>query len=542
MRALSLRATLLLVASLATSACDGGPGDRAEAQRAARESPTPQSAPASIALPELTLAACEPSGKGTDYQVGPGRDYTELESVPWELLRPGDTVRIFWRDTPYYGKVLLAAKGTAERPVRVCGVRGPEGQRPQIDGRGAVTRPQLLEEYGSRADVRLIHESRSIVVFKPLVSPSDAWTSYPSFIQLDGLAIGHAHPDYSFVDAAGATRRYTDFGACVWIDRGHDITIADNEISDCQMGIFSKSTDDGDFAVTRNIRIAGNSLWGHGIVGDVHQHTTYLQSVDLVVEFNHYGALRSGASGSSAKDRSVGAVYRYNLIEGGAHAIDLVEAEDFPSTALANAAYRSTFVYGNLITKDGGQGSFIHYGGDHFGSSPGERWGEPIFRKGTLYFSYNTIIATGTEAWLFQLSTTEERAEVWNNVLVFRPTVRQKNLRMDQEVGPGWTGGGVLDLGRNWISSGWQDSDAYHEVGGQVIGTENLIVSANPPIDLATFEPLSGSSILDAAVAGPVAAHDHPPLWQLRIDPSGIRVESRSAVSGASDLGGVERR
>ena len=40
---------------------------------------------------------------------------------------------------------------------------------------------------------------------------------------------------------------------------------------------------------------------------------------------------------------------RYNRIEEGAHAIDLVEAEDFPVTALALPAYRTTHVIGNQI-------------------------------------------------------------------------------------------------------------------------------------------------------------------------------------------------
>ncbi len=488
------------------------------------------------------LTACQPSGLGTDYQVGPGKPYGTLAQVPWEALGPGDTVRIFHQATPYKGKFLLAAQGTAARPVRVCGVPGPGGERPEIDGNGAATRPQLAGEYSTTPSVALIHEERSIIVFKPLArSDPDAWTSYPSHIQVDGLAIRRAHPSYTFTDTAGVSHPYTDFGACIWIDRGHDITIADNEISDCQMGIFSKSTDDGDFAVTRNIRIAGNFLWGHGIVGDVHQHSTYLQSVGLLVEQNRFGALRAGALGNSAKDRSAGSVYRYNLVEDGAHAFDLVEAEDFPITALAEPAYRATFVYGNVIDRDGSQGSTIHYGGDHFGSTPGASWGEPIFRQGTLYFFGNTVRLTGAQAWLFQISTTLETVEAWNNVFVF-DGVGDALLRMNQwDVAPGWTAAGTLHLGRNWISQGWHDSDVYNPVGGVVTGAADLIAGPTSPLEATTFTPLAGSAVLDAAVAGPAGAAAHPLERQLILGQGWLRSEARVVAGAAADLGAIER-
>ena len=59
------------------------------------------------------FSACEASGLGADHRVGPGQTYTELEQVPWESLRAGDTVRIFHRAEPYRGKFMLAAQGTA---------------------------------------------------------------------------------------------------------------------------------------------------------------------------------------------------------------------------------------------------------------------------------------------------------------------------------------------------------------------------------------------------------------------------------------------
>lgn len=484
----------------------------------------------------LGLTACVPSGRGTDYRVGTGQPYTSLDAVPWESLRAGDTVRVFHRDTPYRSKFLIAGQGTADAPIRVCGVRGPNGERPVIDGSGATTRAALGPLYSNTLVYSHVHQDRSVIVLKPLAT--EAWTAYPRHIQIDGLKITRGHPDYRYRTAAGVERPYAPFGACIWIDRGQHITIADNEITDCQMGVFSKSTDDGDFAVTRNLRIAGNRFAGHGIVGDWHEHSTYLQSVGTVVEFNDYGPLRSGSPGNAIKDRSVGTVIRYNRIEEGAHAIDLVEAEDFPGTALALPAYRTTHVYGNQIVKTGDTGSVIHYGGDHFGSAPGAGWGEPLFRKGTLHFWNNTLLLKGTQAWVFQISTTQETVEAWNNAIHFAPTVVQRNLRMNQEVAAPWVGGGVLNLGVNWISTGWQDSDPWHTVGGLVSGTQWLVTGTGLPFDAASMQPVSGSALTDRAAAQPAAVYAHPLAYQL----DALRRPVARRVNGtASDLGAVER-
>ena len=274
--------------------------------------------------------------------------------------------------------------------------------------------------------------------------------------------------------------------------------------------------------------------------GNDREHTTYTQGVSIVIEFNRYGPLRSGAGGNSIKDRSVGTVVRYNRIDEGARAVDLVEAEDFPVYALRDPAYRTTFVYGNQIKKNGNTGSVIHYGGDHFGSAPGANWGEPLFRRGTLYFFNNTLYITGDSAELFQIDTTLERAEIYNNVFVFADSVAAgyRSVRAQREVGAGWTPGGIVNLGRNWISNGWADSDIYHPVQGQLIGSANMVSGATPPIDLNTLAPLAGSAVVDAAQVPPAGASAYSVNYQM----SASFVPTARAIRGAAaDLGAVER-
>jgi hypothetical protein len=484
--------------------------------------------------PLLSWPTCAPSGHGTDYAVGPGQVLAALDQVPWERLAPGDTVRIHYSATPYHGKFLLAAHGTATNPVRVCGVRGPNGERPVIDGQGATTSPGLLAAFAD--SVSDIQQSRALAMVTKLAS--EAWTDRPTYLQIDGLKFTHAQPAYQFRDAAGAVRTYADFGACIWVDRGDHVTIADNELTDCVMGIFSRSADDGSGAVTENLRIVGNVIHGNGLAGSELAHNTYTQGLGVVIEHNVYGPLRAGARGNAIKDRSAGLVVRYNRIEEGAHAIDLVEAEDFPLLALPRADYRTTLVYGNQIRKDGDSGSVIHYGGDHAGSTPGALWGEPIFRKGVLQFFHNTVIVTGNSAEVFQLSTTEERAEVWNNAIVFASTVSEKSLRAGQSVGPPWITGGVVNLGTNWLSIGWQDIDQWHTLTGQLLLANQPLEGLRSPLVDGSWVPQPGSALVDAAGPAPVAVAAVPILWQL--DAVG-RSQARVTKGAAPDLGAVEQ-
>jgi hypothetical protein len=499
------------------------------------------------------------AGTGHDYQVGPNSgQLASLDVVPWESLAAGDTVRIYYRATPYKGKFLIAAQGTAVAPVRICGVKGPNGERPIIDGNGATTRTAaaFASLYGSTTSCGTscngqspsdIYQNRAVIVLK--ASPA-TYTGYPTYIQIDGLQIRGAASGYPFTDASGSAKTYApaadgSFGACIWIDRGQNITIANNEINDCTNGLYSKSLNDGDFAVTKNIRVAGNYIHGNGVVGDEHQHNSYMESVNIVYEYNRYGAPRSGALGNAIKDRSVGTVVRFNRIEEGAHAIDLVEAEDFQTIATTMAAYRTTFVYGNQIVKNGDSGSFIHYGGDHYGGTPTTTitdmtWGEPIFRKGTLYFFNNTIYATGGAVQLFQLSTTQESAQVWNNIFYCDASVAVGycNMRATSEVGSAWTPGGVVNLDVNWINTSWSDSDPYHAVPGTLSGQAKLITGTTAPISLTTLIPVAGSAVIDKGIAGPSAASAYSVNAQL----SGTFLPATRPVNGAAiDLGAIEK-
>ena len=160
----------------------------------------------------MALAACVP-GSGRDYQVGSNAgQLATLADVPWESLGAGDTVRIFHRTAPYAGKFLISAAGTAAAPVRICGVKGPNGERPAITGVGATTRRTLGGTKGTQGSmVSQYNESRGVIFLSKRTA--DVWTSFPNYIQIDGLKIGGAQPAHQFTNSFGVAKTYLAFGA-----------------------------------------------------------------------------------------------------------------------------------------------------------------------------------------------------------------------------------------------------------------------------------------------------------------------------------------
>ena len=491
---------------------------------------------------------------GAEYTVGSGQAYPRLGDVPWEALNPGDTVRIFWRETPYNEKIVINRPGTEKKPIRIVGVPGPAGQRPRIDGKNASTRAnQKFRSTGAKSDM----QSLALI----LLDGTDYHAPAPQYIVIEGLDLRGASGNIGFTGTGGDARTYGDGAACIRVQKGAHITIHNNEISECDNGLFTQSSED---ALTRDILVDGNYLHDCGAItgGKDRSHNSYVQSVGAVYQYNHYGNQRPGAHGSALKDRSIGTVVRFNRFEGSARSLDLVEAENNPTTALREPAYRETFVYGNIIQHDGKRGVAIHYGGDHYGGGapiggksppwtlanapwPPSAYGESFFRQGTLYFYNNTVIVDAAGEYgssILQISTTMEHAEIFNNVLWMSGGPRYTGLLAPtRDLGRYWKDGGTVNIGVNLFNDGWivnPDPGANHASQAIVSGKEKMLTTGAVPVDSTTFRLVKGSAGIDAAqpAASPsVAAHpvDHEYTEDLRGRP-------RVLAGKAMDLGALE--
>lgn len=439
------------------------------------------------------------------YEVKEGTAMDTIAEVPWATLQPGDTVLIHWRSTPYREKWVICRQGTAQAPITVRGVPGPNGQLPVIDGNGATT-PNSLNFWS---------ETRGTIKIGGANVPQD---TMPRYIVIENLEIRGAHPSYQFTGRNGALQTYSTSASPIFVEKGENITIRNNIITDGANGFFVASSDD---AVSRNILVEGNYIYGNGVVGSILQHNNYTAAIGITFQYNRFGPLRSGSSGVNLKDRSAGLVVRYNWIEGGNRNIDMVDGED---TAFIrnDPAYRKTFVYGNvLIKQDGGNNQATHYGGDS-GSTAN-------YRKGTLYFYNNTLYSVRAgNSVVMRLSTNDEFCDARNNI--FFNTAAGTSMAMLAEAG-------TLSITNNWAKTGWRNS---HEGGGFAGSVSGTMLTGSAPgfVDAAAQD----FKLLSAGAARDAGTNLHADAAGFPVDRQYVKHQTSEMrpSSGVVDLGAFE--
>ncbi len=468
---------------------------------------------------------CIHAGAGILYDVGPSQPLASVGEVPWEALFAGDTVRIHWRPEPYREKILLRGQGSAEQPITVCGVAGPNGELPVIDGENATTRPTM--GYAGQGT-----QARGLVHIAP--GTDDAWGYKPSHIVVQGLHLTGAFHEHAFTSSAGAAAEYTPNAAGIFVERGEHITVRGVLITGNGNGLFVASGDSEEVR-SRDVVLERSALYGNGTVttGADRHHNIYTESEGMLFQFNYIGPLRAGSGGSALKDRSVGTVIRYNWIEGGARTLDLVEAEDSSPLATPLPAYRETFVYGNVIVNGpDGPTNMIHYGGDSGLTD--------TYRKGTLHFFHNTVAVTSDQAdrWrvvLFDVSTEDETVDARNNIVHIASATsgaQPSNLSWLRTAG-------VLNLGVNWASPGMTEFRDGVDTTGTVNGWQNLIGSDDPGFEITgTFRLVPGAASVDRAqeLNPAAAAAGHTVDFEYLHPATG----APRSYSGPPDLGAFE--
>jgi hypothetical protein len=300
------------------------------------------------------------------YAVGPGQAYADLWQVPWDGLSAGDEVHVYWQPQAYHSKIDINTSGIA-----IIGISGPNGQRPVLDGNGAQENPSASYYTDDIATEGLI-----------TVAPA-VWDGVVTDVRIQGLELENANQDSYFYDANGEHQWYQGAGAGVAMYQAQNVTIKDCSIHDNGNGIFGKSNgwEGGDLV---NIQVIGNDIWGNGVVGNNHQHNTYIEGWYTLYEFNHYGQLRGGAGGVGLKDRSVAPVIAYNYFEGGAYVLDLVDPDDGASDMVGDPSFGPEWVYGNVLVNPDGNNThtIVHFGFDQLDADA----------QKTLYFYHNTVV------------------------------------------------------------------------------------------------------------------------------------------------------
>ncbi|MFO0555591.1 MAG: right-handed parallel beta-helix repeat-containing protein [Polyangiaceae bacterium] len=437
---------------------------------------------------------CTHVGQGTDYQVGPGKAYENIGDVPFESLGAGDTVRIFYRAEPYHEKLMIGGVGTEAQPIRVCGVAGPNGELPIIDGENATTRPQLDFPFTG-------HQPRGLIIIGH--PNSQPYALQPAHITVEALEIRNARSPLTFTDKSGGTMAYSAPAAGIFVQRGDDITVRGCVIHDNNNGLFMGTS--GGTDLSHRALIEANYIFDNGSPTDWFEHNVYNEVSDVTYQYNHFGPPKSGAGGvvlgNNIKERSAGVTIRYNWIEDGGHLIDLVDAQEAQSDTVGMPSFHESYVYGNILLRNGtDKGSMVHYGGD---SGLYEN-----YRKGTLHFFQNTVIVRNESAgsWnvpaAFELSTNDEQLISTNNVY-WAPAAPGSETPVVMLGARDKTISGVASFDHDWIRTGWSP---FNQIPGnanvhvaEVAGFPGGLGGTNPGFvdaDAGDFSLAAGSPIV----------------------------------------------
>jgi len=387
----------------------------------------------------LVLSAAA-AAQAAVYEVGPGKTYAEIEEVPLENLAAGDTVKIYYRLSPYKSKWVITAQGTEASPLKFEGVLGTGGELPVIDGNGAVTRTQL--SYWS--------ENRGLIKFGESSVPPDGT---PKWVILENLEFANARQPYSFYDDTGTLTDYAKNASAIWIVKGENITVRNCVIRDSGNGFFTYSTNDN---VTRNILLEGCYVYDNGADNSIYEHNSYCESLGIIYQYNHYGPLRSGCLGNNLKDRSGGMVVRYNWIESGNRQLDLVDPED-SSTIGNDPDYQKAYIYGNILVEDmQGNRQICHFGGDMAGEY-----------RVHGYFYNNTVVSTRTDRNTLFRATNNGTLDMRNNIIYGQLDGSLFEITSDDSYG-------TVNMSHNWLKPGYT-------YGGGSVNDDGTSVTGSSP-------------------------------------------------------------
>lgn len=404
------------------------------------------------------------SAFAAEFHVGPGMELKNPNEVPWERLAAGDQVRIYWRSESYRTKFVLCQRGTADRPIVIQGVPGPNGALPVIDGRDATTRIQL----------NFWGEDRAVIKIGGANRPAD---TMPAHLIVRGLEIRSARRPYSFTGRSGLTP-YRKNAASIYIEKGENILIENCRLHDSGNGIITGPA-------TTDLTVRACYLFNNGVEKSLYEHNAYIYALGVTFEFNRFGPLRAGCLGNNFKDRSAGLRFACNWVEGGNRCIDLVDASH-PRINLDPRYVRSE-VMGNVLIKSpaAGNNQVVHFGGDS---------GKTGQYRRELLFRHNTILsARPANTVLFRRSHIGAKVLCQNNLVYVNTAIGRLSLLNDASLRNSQFAG-------NWFSQGWRISPGS---GSKTLG-DNLSGADPGFVDIAglDFRLRTGSPAIGSGKIG----------------------------------------
>ena len=497
--------------------------------------------------PEKTIpvdCSVDPALSGKTYEVGPSQSYKTIQSVPWESLSLGSTVRIHNEDatganpTTYHEYFQLLTHAKRDQPVRVCGVPDSKGNLPAIDVSNATGR-STVSKYAAGYTAVGIGTTGWAGSYK------GSWSG-SQYLILEGIKIENAKPPYTYTTPAGvANTSWIGAAACIRQFAVMDTVIRGIDAYNCGNGFFADFNSGEGFAAIANTLYEGNHLHSNGVAGSYSFHQFYVQGWNEVIQFNVVDDYQAGARGSNFKGRGFPDVIRYNHFgDGAARQLDLVDNEDaghyttfegnlsggarafhalYPADeytadllAAAVEAHHGDYVYGNTFVNST-SAFVIHYETDH-GLLENDR-------LGTLWFYNNSFYQqTGKYYSWFLFDTSGGGGNSYHEIEWPQIQVLNNAIWMDSPTKPYFYWNVLTTqfttFGKNVINAkwgteniaggektGWSARTSLYAYQGtsnsaSTTGLGNLIEVATAPFDLTTFAPHSVLAGAESSLPG----------------------------------------
>jgi hypothetical protein len=441
--------------------------------------------------PALTTTITEDDPQPQDYDVGDGFPYLTIGSVPWKNLGPGAVVRIHHRAAPYHEKILVSTRGSAAEPIKVIGIAGPNGEKPVIDGANATAGASLGYESSSYTPQMSV-----VAVARGANTPVNGKAGY---VEISGLEVRNT-TDQSFTNLLGQAEAYYSSSGAIYLRGAEHVVIRDCELHHAWSGLVAENYGT-ESEVNRDVLIERCYFHDNTRADAYSGHNAQLEAIGITVQFCRFDANLNRDKNANIRDGSAGAVYRYNLIEGGSYLFELDQPTGAIALVTADAGYATTHLYGNtLINRNGDGSSLVRFGSVYYDTSNAR----PL-----LHFYHNTVVmdTPSTGRAVFSLALPETTVETRNNV--FYASSGQFQMINNP---------GVINLGVNWANTGWSTGS------GTVNGAANLLTGANPGfMNYAgnDFHPTAVSVLRNAAgsLAAGVPAIDAQYLTSARNEP-----------------------
>ncbi len=332
------------------------------------------------------------------YEIGPDKEFTDLNSVPFDNLEPGDHVKIHYRSQPYKTIFIIRKSGFKSKPIIIEGVT-KNGRRPVIEGDNAV---QLQTDFSKQYGRWLIK-----------IGDKNA----ANFITLKNLHLKNANNLNSFI-FKGNRIDYKNNAGGIFIKHGHNIQVENCVITSCGNGIIS-----GYMPYVNNVLIDNCYIFDNGNHKNPkspYEHNIYIGSGKAIIQFSK---IYNPRSGHCIKDRSHKTTIRYNWVEGGKNRqLDLVDHKFYKKA--------DAVVYGNVIVqgKKSRNRNMIHWGGD-----------QKVSRSGILYLFNNTIVGRSRQTDFLVTRHSDCSIQMINNII--------------EGSGNLWNNVGFLSGSNNWFSN-----------------------------------------------------------------------------------------